>query len=61
MLPISDVDYVKPMLLPHEGWPMAAGTVSRLGPFEPRDKTGLRLSPNLAPSTCLMSYMYLRP
>ena len=25
MLPISDVDYAKPMLLPHGGWPMAAG------------------------------------
>ena len=31
MLPISDVTYVKPMLLPHGGWPMAAGPVSRLG------------------------------
>ena len=29
----------------------AAGPVSRLGSFEPGDKTGLRLSPNLAPST----------
>ena len=48
MLPISDVDYVKPMLLPHGGWPMAAGPVSRLGSFEPGDKTGLRLSPHLA-------------
>ena len=27
--------YVKPMLLPHGGWPMAAGPVSRLGSFEP--------------------------
>ena len=44
MLPMSDVDYVKPMLLPHGGWPMAAGPVSRLGSFEPGDKTGLRLS-----------------
>ena len=43
MLPISDVTYVKPMLLPHGGWPMAAGPVSRLGSFEPGDKTGLRL------------------
>ena len=51
MLPISDVDYVKPMLLPHGGWPMAAGPVLRLGSFEPGDKTGLRLSPHLAPST----------
>ena len=50
MLPISDVDYVKPMLLPCEGWPMAAGPVSRLGSFEPGDKTGLRLSPHLAQS-----------
>ena len=33
MLPISDVTYVKPMLLPHGGWPMAAGPVSRLGSF----------------------------
>ena len=38
MLPISDVDYVKPMQFPHEGWPngpcaMAAGPVSRLGSF----------------------------
>ena len=31
MLPISDVDKVKPMLLPHGGWPMAAGPASRLG------------------------------
>ncbi len=31
MLPISDVTYVKPMLLPHGGWPMAAGPASRLG------------------------------
>ena len=37
--------YVKPMLLPHGGWPMAAGPVSRLGSLEPGDKTGLRLSP----------------
>ena len=51
MLPISDVDYIKPMLLPHGGWPMAAGPVSRLGSFEPGDKTGLRLSPHLAPSS----------
>ena len=47
MLPISDVDYVKPMLL----WPMATGPVSRLGSFEPGAKTGLRLSPHLALST----------
>ena len=33
------------LLLPHGGWPMAAGPVSRLGSFEPGDKTGLRLSP----------------
>ena len=46
MLPISDVDYV--LLLPHEGWvAMAAGPVSRLGSFEPGDKTGPRLSPHL--------------
>ena len=32
---------------------MAADPVSRLGSFEPGDKTGLRLSPHLAPSTCL--------
>ena len=51
MLPISDVDKVKPMLLPHGGWPMAAGPASRLGSIEPGDKTGLRLSPHLAPST----------
>ena len=43
MLPISDVTYVKPMLLPHGGWPMAAGPASRLCSFEPGDKTGLRL------------------
>jgi len=49
MLPISDVDKVKPMLLPHGGWPMAAGPASRLGSVEPGDKTGLRLSPT--PST----------
>ena len=35
MLPISDVDKVKPMLLPHGGWPMAAGPVSHLASFEP--------------------------
>ena len=35
--------YVKPMLLPHGGWPMAAGPVSRLGSFEPGDRTGVRL------------------
>ena len=51
MLPISDVDYVKPMLLPHGEWPMAAGPVSRLGSFEPGDETGLRLSPQTTPST----------
>ena len=51
MLPISDVDKVKPMLLPHGGWPMAAGPASRLGSIEPGEKTGLRLSPHLAPST----------
>ena len=39
MLPISDVDYVKPMLLPHGGWRMAAGPVSRLGSFKPGDKS----------------------
>ena len=49
MLPISDVDKVKPMLLPHGGWPMAAGPASRLGSIEPGEKTGLRLSPT--PST----------
>ena len=43
--------YVKPMLFPHGGWPMAAGPASRLGSIEPGDKTGLRLSPHLAPST----------
>ena len=53
MLPISDVDYVKPMLLPHDGgWPMAAGPASRLGSFEPGDKTGLRLSPHLLQTYC---------
>ena len=31
MHPPSDVYYTKPMLLPHEGWPMAAGPVSRPG------------------------------
>ena len=41
--PVSDVTYIKPMLLPHGGWPMAAGPASRLGSFEPGDKTGLRL------------------
>ena len=44
--PISDVTYIKPMLLPHGGWPMAAGPVSCLGSLEPGDnETGLRLSP----------------
>ena len=36
-------------LLPHGGWPMAAGPASRLGSIEPGEKTGLRLSPT--PST----------
>ena len=35
------------MLLPHGGWPMAAGPASRLGSIEPGDKTGLRRSPHL--------------
>ena len=39
------------MYILHGGWPMAAGPVSRLGSFEPGDKTGLQLSPHLAPST----------
>ena len=43
MFPISDVTYIKPMLLPHGGWPMAAGPASRLDSFELGDKTGLRL------------------
>ena len=30
---------------------MAAGPASRLGSIEPGEKTGLRLSPHLAPST----------
>ena len=46
---------VKPMLLPHRGWPMAAGPASRLGSIEPGEKTGLRLSPRLAPSTSVRS------
>ena len=33
---------------------MAAGPVSRLGSFEPGDKTGLRLSPHLAPQTAVL-------
>ena len=33
-------DYVKPMLHPHGGWPMAAGPVSRLGSFKPGIKQG---------------------
>ena len=37
-------------MVPHGGWPMAAGPVSRLGSFEPGDKTGLRLSPHLHPA-----------
>ena len=32
-------------LLPYEGGGMAAGPASRLGSTEPREKTGLRLSP----------------
>ena len=49
---ISDVDYVKPMMLPHGG--VAHGRGPRLAPglLRARDKTGLRLSPHLAPSTC---------
>ena len=44
---ISQFCSTKP--LPHEGWPTArAGPVSRLGSFEPGDKTGLRLSPQLS-------------
>ena len=39
------------MVLPHGGWPMAAGPASRLGSIAPGEKTGLRLSPHLAPST----------
>ena len=27
-LPISDVYYIKPIWLPHEGWPMATGICS---------------------------------
>ena len=34
---------------------MAAGPVSRLGSFEPGHKTGLRLSPNLVPSTIVLT------
>ena len=37
---------------------MAAGPVSCLGSLEPGDKTGLRLSPHLAPNT---THMELRP
>ena len=33
------------LALPYEGGAMAAGPVSRLGSMEPREKTGLRLSP----------------
>ena len=52
MLPISDVDYVKLMLLPHGGWPMAAGPVSRLGSIEPGDKNrAAALTTPIAPST----------
>ena len=41
---------------------MAAGPVSRLGSFEPGDKTGLRLSPHLAPSTNRWMHMrYSQP
>ena len=54
MLPISDVDKVKPMLLPHGGWPMAAGPASRLGSIEPGEKTGLRLSPTPSTSSQLV-------
>ena len=41
--------------IPHGGRPMAAGPVSRLGSFEPGDKTGLRLSkcPTGTPVACL--------
>ena len=48
MLPISDVDHVKPMLLPHGGWPMAAGPVSRLGYIEPGENRAAALT---TPST----------
>ena len=37
---------------------MAAGPASRLGSIEPGEKTGLRLSPHLAPSMYNM-YMYM--
>ena len=38
-VPVS-VAYIKPMLLPREGWPMAAGPVSRLGSRSPGIKQG---------------------
>ena len=38
--PVPDVTYIKPMLLPREGWPMAAGPASRLGSLSPGIKQG---------------------
>ena len=37
---VSDANYVTPMLLPHGGWPMAAGPASRLGSPSPGIKQG---------------------
>ena len=45
------VSTVPTSCFPTGGWLMAAGPVSHLGSFEPGDKTGLRLSPHLAPCT----------
>ena len=47
-LPISDVYYIKPMLLPHEGWPMAVGNCSRLRGSAPSRKNRTAVRPTLA-------------
>ena len=44
-LPISDVYYIKPMLVPHEGWPMAVGNCSR-----PRGSAPYREKPDRGPT-----------
>ena len=47
-LPISDVYYIKSMLLPHEGWPMAVGNCSRLRGSAPSRKNRTAVRPTLA-------------
>ena len=51
---------LKPMLLPHGGWPMAAGPVSRLAPPSPGIKQGCG-SNHTAPSTSVQLKIVLNP